>query len=288
MIPIRFGAANRQLFGLYQAALKDNSRNECIVLCNPFGQEAIRSHRLFKVLADRLCRDGFHVLRFDYFGTGDSAGSSDEVSISGFVDDLFIADSEVVQRSGCTRRSWIGLRLGATVAALASTKVLVSPYRLIFWEPVIDGANYLTELAHAHTSALGGAYGSRCVYDLALRDKFALESGQEALGFPLTNSFRAELKALTLDSFPGVQASAVDIFSNAISTAKIADSTVQAELAKRLGARGIETFSASIDEPIIWTANEMMNAAAVPAEVLQRISARFANSPAQDVTTVAR
>jgi uncharacterized protein len=287
LIPIRFGAENRQLFGLYQAALKDNSRNECIVLCNPFGQEAIRSHRLFKVLADRLCRDGFHVLRFDYFGTGDSAGDGDEVSIRGLVDDLFTADNEVVQRSGCTRRSWIGLRLGATIAALASTKVSVSPHRLILWEPVIDGANYLIELAHAHTLALEDAYGSRCAYDLALRDKFGRESGQEALGFPIVDSFRAELNSLTLNSLSGVQASAIDIFSNAISAAKIADNTVQVEWAKRLGARGIEVFSASIEEPIIWTADEMMNAATVPGEVLQRISARFANNPTHGLTPVA-
>jgi uncharacterized protein len=288
LIPIHFGAENRQLFGLYHAASRDNSRNECIVLCNPFGQEAIRSHRLFKVLADRLCRDGFHVLRFDYFGTGDSAGDGDEVNISRLVDDLSTADNEIVQRSGCTRRSWIGLRLGATIAALASTKVSVSPHRLILWEPVIDGANYLIELAHAHTLALEDAYGSRCVYDLALRDKFAHESGQEALGFPLTDSFRAELNSLTLDSLSSVHASAIDIFSNAISHAKIADNNIEAELTKRLAARGVETFSASIDEPIIWTADEMMNAATVPGEVLQRISARFANSSTQDVKAVAR
>lgn len=288
MIPIRFGAENRQLFGLYQAALKDNSRNECIVLCNPFGQEAIRSHRLFKVLADRLCRDGFHVLRFDYFGTGDSAGDGDEVCISGLVEDLSTADNEIVRRSGCTRRSWIGLRLGATAAALASTKVSVSPHRLILWEPVIDGANYLTELAHAHRLALEDAYGSRCAYDLALRDKFAHESGQEALGFPLTDSFRAELNSLTLDSFSGVQASAVDIFSNVISHAGIADSNLEAEWTKRLAARGVKTFGASIDEPIIWTADEMMNAATVPGEVLQRISACFTNSFTQDMAGAAR
>ncbi len=288
MIPIRFGAANRQLFGLYQPASQDSPRNECIVLCNPFGQEAIRSHRLFKVLADRLCRDGFHVLRFDYFGTGDSAGDGDEVRIGGLVDDLSTADNEIVQRSGCTRRCWIGLRLGATIAALASTKASVSPHRLILWEPVIDGANYLTGLAHAHTLALQDAYGSRGVYDLALRDKFVHESGQEALGFPLTDSFRAELNSLTLDSFSSVQASAIDIFSSVISRARIADSNMEAELTKRLAARGIETFSASIDKPIIWTADEMMNAATVPGEVLQQILARFANSSTQDVTAVAR
>ena len=288
MTPIHFGHSARQLFGLFEAPPANVARGESILFCSPFGQEAIRSHRLFKVLADRLCRDGFHVMRFDYFGTGDSAGDGDEVCISGLVDDLSTADNEIVQRSGCTRRSWIGLRLGATIAALASTKVSVSPQRLILWEPVIDGASYLTELAHAHTLALEDAYGSRCVYDLALRDNFVRESGQEALGFPLTDSFRAELNSLKLDSLLSVQASAVDIFYNVSSRADIADSNLETELTTRLSARGVETFSASIDKPIVWTADEMMNAATVPGEVLQRISARFTNSLGQNVTADAR
>ena len=283
MIPIRFGAADRQLFGLYQVANSDASRGECVLLCNPFGQEAIRSHRLFKVLADRLCRDGFHVLRFDYFGTGDSAGNDDEVSLSGFMNDLLTADSELQQRSGCARRAWVGLRLGATIAALASAKATVSPQRLVLWEPIINGRNYLAELAHAHSLALEDAYGSRCVFDLALRDQFAREVGTEALGFPLPDSFRAELNSLSHDSFEKVKTSAIDIFSNAISSDKNA---ADADWANKLAARGVEIFNESIVEPIIWTADEMMNAATVPGEVLQRISARFEKKSVPDLMAV--
>jgi uncharacterized protein len=267
--PIRFGAASRQLFGLYQEPLAHAARGESILLCNPFGQEAIRSHRLFKVLADRLCRDGFHVLRFDYFGTGDSAGSDDEVSIAGFVADLLLADGELLRRSSCTHRSWIGLRLGATVAAIASANIAVAPQRLVLWEPVINGAAYLAELEYAHDVALEDAYGSRCSTDTELKRHFARESGNEALGFPLTQKLRQELNSLSLDAFANTKTSIVDIFANESMSGSMGD------LSKRLTARGIEVRSELIAEPIIWTADEMMNAATVPGEVLQRIASCF-------------
>jgi uncharacterized protein len=280
LIPIRFGAANRQLFGLYQPASNSKSRGECIVLCNPFGQEAIRSHRLFKVLADRLCRDGFHVLRFDYFGTGDSAGNDDEVSLWGFVDDLLTADQELAQLSACARRSWVGLRLGATVAALGSAKSRTPPNRLILWEPVVNGINYLGELQHAHTLALEDAYGLRCMADLALGDQFAREVGKEALGFPLTDLFRGELNGVSHDAFAKLTASIVDVFHNT-------ENAADADFLEHLTVRGVETSSTPIAERIVWTADEMMNAATVPGEVLQRIAECAAKNVTGNLASVA-
>ncbi len=283
MNPIRFGAASRQLFGLYQEPLAHAARGESILLCNPFGQEAIRSHRLFKVLADRLCRDGFHVLRFDYFGTGDSAGNDDEVSIAGFIADLLLADDELLRRSGRAKRSWIGLRLGASVAAAASAKAGVAPQRMVLWEPVIDGTNYLAELEYAHDVALEDAYGSRCTTDATLKSQFARESGNEVLGFPLTAIFREELRSLSLDSFAASTALTVDIFVNgAVPIA--AGSEPQINLERQFQLRGIEARSKLIAKQITWTADEMMNASTVPGEVLQRIAGCFTDNSAQQVS----
>jgi hypothetical protein len=53
-----------------------------VLLCNPFGQEALRSQRGFRVLADRFARTGCATLGFDYFGTGDSDGDDDDASLA--------------------------------------------------------------------------------------------------------------------------------------------------------------------------------------------------------------
>ena len=52
-----------------------------------------------------------------------------------------------------------------------------------------------------------------------------------------------------------------------------------ASLAANLVARGLVAHAKHIADPIVWTADGMMNSAAVPGEVLQQIAACFATSP---------
>ena len=49
------------------------ARQSAIVLCQPLGHGYLRAHRAFRNLAVSLASQGFHVLRFDYYGCGDSA-----------------------------------------------------------------------------------------------------------------------------------------------------------------------------------------------------------------------
>src|SRR5688572_17337805 len=72
--PLFFGPDERPLFGwlhLPAAGLKG-----ALVVCNPFGYEAIYAHRSIRHFAETAAKCGFVTLRFDYEGTGDSAGSN--------------------------------------------------------------------------------------------------------------------------------------------------------------------------------------------------------------------
>jgi uncharacterized protein len=271
--PIRFGYSGRQLFGLYQEPA--SSLNGCVVFCNPFGQEAIRSHRLFKVVADRVCRNGYAVLRFDYYGTGDSAGGDEEATLKGFVADLFTAHDEIVRRSGSADVSWVGLRLGATVAVRAAAELTAPLSRLVLWEPVIDGPRYLDELARAHSFAMEEAFGARCLIDQDLRALLAAEAPNEALGFPITSTLRAEIEAIAPSAFDHVKAKRIDAFfpESAHGSAEAA-AVASFESALNINNPGFRVTP--IRERIVWTADEMMNSATVPGEPLQQIANRFA------------
>ena len=73
-VRIEYFGASQQLLGAFHVAQRLQPRSTAVLLCNPFGEEASRSHRTFRVLATQLERTGFSVLRFDYSGTGDSLG----------------------------------------------------------------------------------------------------------------------------------------------------------------------------------------------------------------------
>ena len=89
-----------------------------VVICHPFVEEKAVAHRVLTDFARALCRRGYHVLRFDCRGCGDSEGDSHDVSLSSQLEDIGSAIQELSARAEVTRPSLFGLRLGATLAAL--------------------------------------------------------------------------------------------------------------------------------------------------------------------------
>lgn len=69
MNPFYFGARERQLLGIYEAA--GAASNRAVVVCHPWGSEYIHAYRAMRRLTKMLTARGIHTLRFDYFGTGD-------------------------------------------------------------------------------------------------------------------------------------------------------------------------------------------------------------------------
>ena len=108
--PFYFGTAG-SLFGCYHAPQGAKRRDSGVVLCNPMGFEYIRAHRAYRQLAIRLSHAGFPVLRFDYYGCGDSGGRSEEGEIGRWQEDISSAIDEIKERAGLERVCLIGMRL---------------------------------------------------------------------------------------------------------------------------------------------------------------------------------
>lgn len=143
MNPLFFGT-EAPLYGVYHAP-QGRHRDAGVVLCYPFGQEYMRAHRAFRQLALLLCRQGYHVLRFDYRGTGDSAGDLQGVTATHWLDDVDAAVTELRESAGISRVSVLGLRLGALIAAAACQR-RDDIDRLVVWDPILSGADYEAEL----------------------------------------------------------------------------------------------------------------------------------------------
>ena len=140
-IPFFFGP-DAGLFGMYHAPSVPARR--AMLMCPPLGQDLIRCHRLYRQLAQSLAEEGMAVLRFDYHGTGDSAGSSGDVDWMRCVADTATAATELRRRAGVDRVVAFGARLGGSVALSAAAQAHFS--EVIAWDPVLDGDHYVAEL----------------------------------------------------------------------------------------------------------------------------------------------
>lgn len=139
MIPFFIGSGERPVYAVLTPASGTRQRR-AVVFCPPFGKEYVRTHRTARVLADRLAERGQDVLRFDYYGTGDSGGDDDELTLAGAATDARDAVVEALAVSGVRAVTLIGLRHGAAAALLAADATPGrSVDRLVLWDPVITG-----------------------------------------------------------------------------------------------------------------------------------------------------
>jgi len=159
MLSFRFGPFDHRLFAAFHAAPSGMPPGLGVLLCNPFGQEAVRIHRFYRVLGDRLARKGIPTLRFDYFGTGESDGDDLDGDLSIWQKDLNLALAELQARSACSRIAVVGARLGASLAlqTLGHHKL----QQLVLWEPLFDGPGYLRQLAQDHAAGISSDYRHR-------------------------------------------------------------------------------------------------------------------------------
>ena len=142
--PFYFMNGAHALFGVLHEPSRDASLTP-FVFCHPFAEEKLWAHRVFVSFARRLAAEGHTVLRFDYMGNGDSAGSFSESSLGTARADVRCAVEEVRRRTGATQVNLLGLRFGAMVASLVADEA-PGIEQLILWAPIVDGARYMKEL----------------------------------------------------------------------------------------------------------------------------------------------
>ena len=260
-VRIEYFGANQQLLGALHRPQRLRPRSTAVLLCNPFGEEASRAHRMFRVLATQLERAGYAALRFDYSGTGDSLGEARTATVDAWVGDVEIAAERLRSASGAARLAIVGLRFGATLATLASTRGDLRLRHLVLWDPIVDGAAYLRELAQQHRTYMREEIGDGWVDRLAVA---ADGTPAEALGTPIGAALGGQIAAIDLTAMmPGAEQVTV------ITTRMTPE---MERLRPRLPAstRWLEMA----DSPA-WNADAALNAMTVPMDIVRAIVARL-------------
>jgi pimeloyl-ACP methyl ester carboxylesterase len=138
-----------------------------------------------------LAKKGFHVLRFDYRGTGDSTGTLDNVTADAWLDDVGLAVQELRDTANLNKVTVIGLRLGALFAGLGACR-RTDVDRLVVWDPVLSGESYASELVAAIRAEVASPYTADAGNRVGSDGSLAFN------GFEMPAPFRASLSALNL------------------------------------------------------------------------------------------
>lgn len=146
--PFFFGDSEEQLFGIQTLPDDSKAGSWGVLICYPLGQEYLRSYQAMQRLSIELAKNGVYVMRFDYYGTGDSAGDSGFANPNRCLKDIAIAITEFRDTCRIDNLALIGLRMGATLASHVQS--IDNTDRLILLDPVISGSEYLVSLETMH------------------------------------------------------------------------------------------------------------------------------------------
>ena len=252
LVPYFFGPSPQRLYACHHFPVVESAATKAVVICHATGHEYERSHRCLRQLALQLARAGHHVLRFDYRGTGDSAG---EYALYGPVDwkqDIHIAIDECLRLSGRKPLCVIGLRLGATLAAqaVAERKDVES---LVLYAPIAEGKSLFGEWKRDQVE-----------YERKINRAARHGTADELLGFSLTHPFRSALNTLALpESFPGLR--------RALILAEHHRGKGVRRMVQALAGDGMHVSVEPADAPAIWRQEPLK--ANVPFKLLRRIVA---------------
>jgi dienelactone hydrolase len=201
--PLYFPSGEQSLFGWLHAARGAAVSDMGVVVCKPFGYEAVCAHEALVALADGCAAAGMHTLRFDYSGTGDSSDAPDSDEISRWCEDICAAIDMLQRDCGVRRICLLGMRLGATLGAMVAARRQIDCQIVI--APVISGRRYVREMRvfQAGATAANGATTPQS------SDYTGLEVG----GFRLSSKGMEALKGvdlMELPPLPGTAALVID------------------------------------------------------------------------------
>ncbi|PLP97063.1 serine aminopeptidase domain-containing protein [Cupriavidus pauculus] len=189
--------------------LHGSGRRTGVVLCAPPGHEGMWSYRGLRHLADDLAAADIPTLRFDYHGTGDAIGNGDEPACQArWIANILAAVAELRTRTGVSQVALCGLRLGASLAALAAEEMTrrgEPPAALVLLAPVVNGRAFLREMRALHVNWLNSVVPD-------LRPRPAPEGALDVLSGRFGADFVQGIETLRLDRQSGCPASHVLLF----------------------------------------------------------------------------
>ena len=144
MTPVTFNGC----FGWLHVPREGAVGNIAVLICPSLMEDAVVAHASLRLLGDGLAAAGYWALRFDYPGTGDSCDGDIEGNgghWTAWLQSVDAAATWLRTTTGAERLVVCGLRIGATLAALAAAR-RDDIAGFVLFEPVLGGHSYVRQL----------------------------------------------------------------------------------------------------------------------------------------------
>lgn len=154
--PAFINSRNRQIYTVLQRPATHNDNGRGILLVSPIGNEQRRVQRPFRNLMQNLSRQGYTLMRFDWRGTANSSGNTDQInSLQPWIDDLQDAAEQLANHVSCI--DVVAIRMGALIASQTPIKCVPINARY-YWDPVASGRTWLNEMETLHSGILNDTF----------------------------------------------------------------------------------------------------------------------------------
>ncbi|MBE3575998.1 MAG: alpha/beta fold hydrolase [Firmicutes bacterium] len=149
-----------------------------VLLLHGFTGHKLESHRMFVKMARRLAQEGIIALRFDFRGSGDSAGDFADMTVANELSDAEAALAWLQARPEVdpARVGVLGLSLGGAVASLLASRHARELRAVALWSAVADlslmarHAQADRRLSDGRVDLGGNVVGPAFFTDLSLHD----------------------------------------------------------------------------------------------------------------------
>ena len=176
-----------------------------VVFCSPFALEYIKVYRILFNLSRYLAHEGFRVLRFDYFGNGDSSGGFEDANADSYTRNVVDAIACIDEDHSLDEIILLGCRLGAAWALLAASSSKEDKLKkIILWDPVLDLKEYLYNQLRGNLSEQTMVYGKIVENRDRLVERILSGESVNVTGYPITKIFYEQARNINLLENPPI------------------------------------------------------------------------------------
>ncbi|TFW22066.1 hydrolase 2, exosortase A system-associated [Duganella callida] len=174
-----------------------------LLYLHPFAEEMNKTRRMAALQARALAEAGYAVLQLDLAGCGDSSGDFADASWDGWLADVAAGRQWLEQQYDQPVTLW-GLRTGALLALDYARTAARAPRRLLLWQPVLNGATFLTQFLRLRMANALLAEGRQGAAEDTQTLRATLQGGAplEVAGYTLAPALAASLDGLDAIRLP--------------------------------------------------------------------------------------